>query len=101
MKLLRGVIISGVLLGLPVACVGGFVASQSRACHSPQTYLSGTHFGYRVGMTREEAVDASAGLPRAGRLFAIWDRDEIQPDITVPRRNERFVQSLADLRAPG
>jgi len=101
MKPRRRAVIGGMLLGILVACFGGLVISQNLACHTPQTYRSGDHLGYRVGMTRDDAVAVSARLPSDRRLFAIWDRDEIPSDISVPRRRERFIRSLAELRAPG
>lgn len=89
LKPARPLLIVSLLLGLPAAC---FV-SQSVACHEPRTYESGVHQGYRVGMTREEAVEASTAFPFGARLFAVWASGDAL--------DKRFPKSLAELRTDG
>ena len=97
MKRWRWAVIGAALLSVPSTCM----VSQPLACHQPRTFLSGTHLGYRIGMTRAEAVNASASFPFSQRLFVIWDKDEIRPNTSAVPRHERFPRSFADLRASG
>src|SRR5258708_32686545 len=94
----RLAIAAGLLVGAVVGCPD---ATEAAVCHQPIVYRDGTHLGFRVGMTREQAAEAAAPYLVRDRAFAIWDRDEVPPRISVPRRNERFARSLSDLRAPG